>query len=245
LAKPKSEERIFDSGDKVTVGDYQIKEKWADEYMRNCTVDCQEKEYWVEIRAWSKNGSSRQLYYGSVTSEAEIQGLVSEFSVQPKLVFLDIGFDQSRILSMCARHGWTGIKGSGQHDFFTHVKSGQKYLKLFDRPKTEMTSERIWVTWFLIASNRVRDIFALLRDGKIPGVEFLSLDSAEYHKQAYSEIKKKVIDKKTGRTKWIWVKLRANHGFDTSCYSIASFLMYPGTCFPQGTVPDTDDDLVV
>lgn len=242
LAEPKNEEKIADGGDKAAIGEYDIKSDWADEVARFCTIDVQKTCYWMEVRAWAADGRSRQLYYGNVPNEESIKGVINDLKVPANCVFVDVGFEWSMTHSMIARNNWVGIRGSN-NDYFTHLIKAQRSNRLYSPFKFEYTSEKKFSKWMFIASNACRDILANLRDGK--GPEFLSLDNPDYHRQLFGEIRKKVIDKATNRTKWVWYKIRDNHSFDCSSYQVSIATMHPKIRFsadllPASIVQDTE-----
>lgn len=113
---------------------YNINEAWPEEAYRFMTVDPQKDftELRLVIRAWSKNGASRQLSRRLVESFDEVEKAQREFNVADQRVFVDVGYEQTKVARECARRGhwgiisgkrrwlcWNGLKGSDRESF-TH-----------------------------------------------------------------------------------------------------------------------------
>jgi Phage terminase large subunit (GpA) len=107
---------------------------WVDEAFRFMTVDCQKDftKLYVIIRAWSLTGESRQLCRRIVGSFEEAAAVQKEFTVADQRVFVDIGYEQTKVARECSKRGhwglvgaktrwlcWNGLKGS-DFETFTH-----------------------------------------------------------------------------------------------------------------------------
>lgn len=114
---------------------YDVKSSWPDELTRFMTVDCQKDftQFWIVVRAWSAKGESRQLARRKAESWEEVARIQKEFKVADQRVFVDIGYEQTKVARECSKHGhqslidgrsrwlcWTGLKGS-DFDTFTHI----------------------------------------------------------------------------------------------------------------------------
>jgi hypothetical protein len=53
----------------------------------------------------------------------------------------------------------------------------------------------------------------------------------------HGEVRKKTISKTTGKEKWVWYKVRANHGWDTSAMQVVVASMHPKISFNSDILP--------
>lgn len=108
---------------------------WPDEAFRFCLVDCQKDftKLYVLIVAWSKAGAVRELFWGCLENFELVAEKQQEFKVVDENVFVDIGYEQTRVAQECVKRGhfkqnaqgrntwmcWKGLKGSDT-DRFPH-----------------------------------------------------------------------------------------------------------------------------
>ena len=112
--------------------------QWPDEVARFFTVDVQESIFWGTIRQWSKDGRSRRVWFGRLTSYAEIEQRRVEFGVKPGLVAIDSGHrakGDSGVYAACVRYGWIALKGDPDKAFWHKEK---------DKRVQHSFSERAW-----------------------------------------------------------------------------------------------------
>lgn len=233
----------------VAMQSYDIKSDWKDEKYRVMTIDCQKDlmEFWYVIRAWSATGESRQLAFGKCDTFEQLREKQVELKVQDQLVFVDSGYNTSKVYNQCVKYGhivnlpsgqkqyvsWNATKGSPSRDFpHNDPNSNQPpdrriYAKkqwvdplngLPANPKQPAYKVPLW----LYSTNSVKDILRKLRDGK--SFPFLvPMDSKQYTEQMNSEILRKVKNKKTGHAEWIWVQVKQdNHAWDLEGMQIVS-----------------------
>jgi hypothetical protein len=106
--------------------EYNPKDPWPDEAFRFLSADRQAEDvYWVMIRAWSKTGKSRRLFFGRLYSEAAIEEKRAEFNVVPDCTVIDSGYrpkgDQG-VYAACIRYGWIAVKGTDEPHFWHMVQ---------------------------------------------------------------------------------------------------------------------------
>jgi phage terminase large subunit GpA-like protein len=197
---------------------------------RFMTVDVGGDHYWAVIAAWESGGRPTVLWEGYIPSdgadESELKRLGEQYNVKPQLHFIDIGFEQDRILDLCAKHGWTGIKGDGNHTHFRHKDKKEKLYSPMHRHRAKSGGVARFI---LIASNPVKDILA-----RMVANQQISLP-ADISKPFLSHMKcekrQAEIDPQTGaeKVKWIRPHSRANHLWDCMCYQVAAGLIM--NCF--------------
>lgn len=138
---------------------YDIKSDWKDEAHRTLIVDCQRdlEKFFYSVFAMSLAGEARELARGKADSFDELASIQADFKVKDQLVFLDCGFEMTRVLRECVRRGhvghvrrgnqlikvwlcWTGLKGSGQSTFL-HVR---EVVNPRTKTKTQLKEQRIY-----------------------------------------------------------------------------------------------------
>lgn len=139
---------------------YDIQSEWKEEAHRCLIVDCQRDlaKFFYSVFAMSMSGEARELKRGTAGSFDELAAIQAESKVKDQLVFLDCGFEMTRVLRECVRRGhvghvksgsgtikvwlcWTGLKGSG-FPTFTHVhrRTGNKEQRIYSPRKMYDTS---------------------------------------------------------------------------------------------------------
>lgn len=81
--------------------------------------------WWVAVRAWRSNGSSKLLYAGRVETTEAIEGIRERLNVQPRMVMQDAGHDPHSVYGDCVRFGWSCAFGSERRGW-EHILQGGK-----------------------------------------------------------------------------------------------------------------------
>lgn len=193
LARPWSEYQSADFR-RITYEPYEIASEWKEERFRFLTVDCQKdfKEFWFVVRAWAKNGESRQLDRGRLESWEHVAAKQAEWKIHDQDVAVDGGYEQTKVCDECVQHGhlgwrivsgerrqvwicWQILKGSRLETFeHQHQQTKARELKIYDRGKyltpTRMPSavgrSRVGVPYFMFSALHVSDILRRHRDGE-------------------------------------------------------------------------------
>lgn len=222
---------------------YDVSAKWADEKYRFLIVDCQRelKKFFVGVFACSLEGEDRELARETLTSFEEIAALQKKWEIKDQRVFLDCGYEMTKVLRACVQHGhigyvgrrkiwlcWTGLKGSGQ-ETFQHL-----------HPRTQVAENRIYsprkfydvnigtdgryprAPYYEWSNLHCKDLLRARRDGDAGVPKFLTLpdtadssDEWSYNAQMRSE--KRVVELKNGKKRAIWLPIketRPNHEWD-------------------------------
>ncbi len=212
--------------------DHENGEPIEGELTRFATIDAGGDHYWMVICAWKAGGACRVLWEGYVPSdggdEAKLLQICDAYKVQRRQTFIDIGYEQDRILDLCVKHGWTGIKGSGNHRSFPHPIAGGKTVeKLYSTLRRAKAKSGGLAHFILIASNEVKDILARIvaTEGRI---EYPADLSKPFESHMKCEVRQVEKHPKTGHEKVFWIRPnnRANHLWDAMCYQVAGALIF-------------------
>jgi hypothetical protein len=180
--------------------EYDVKSAWADEAYRFEIVDCQRdlQKFHAGVFAVSLAGESRELYRGTVGSFDDLAEIQKEWKVRDQHVFLDCGYEMTRVLRECVKRGhkgrmkgrkglfwfcWTGMKGSGR-ELFLHkrVVNGTvlSEWKIFSETKYYDTNVGTGgraprSPWFEFSNLHCKDLLRARRDGDANAPKFLFL----------------------------------------------------------------------
>ena len=212
------------------------REGLTDKQYRIMTVDKQRgsvrrgetPHYWVVARDWAP-GKSALLFEGRIDTDEEIEALREELKIMPILVWIDSGDGMTMmdVYRMCAKYGYTAIKGEDKNGYYHIIKGGEKDKeKTFRRYSPEqmqvVTLEDgtpVKVPLVLYSKQGIRDALYYLResdDFDFQTPEDVSEDYKEHHKA------ERLIDwtiPKTGQVIQIWKQgKRRNDLFVCECY---------------------------
>jgi hypothetical protein len=214
-------------------------EEWNEDEARSLCVDVQEDHYWVEARQWQTTGDSRQLYFGKVADQGDIERIREQFSIQPRCVFVDVRHQRSvgqfgvrPVYAMIVERGYQGLSGDNRKSFLWVEPDGRKIERFFSRvylgDPGSGTKEggRRWAKCYHFASHSVKNILARLRDGK--GAKWLCIPDKEYTRQMHAEQLRVRRNKITGRDELVWHQTRRdNHAWDLGQMGVVFALMHP------------------
>lgn len=195
------------------------------EARRFLTVDRQRDHFWAIVRAWRADGSSRLLFAGRLIEWSQITGLAERYKVAPMLVFIDARYDTEAVYSFCASQGYVALLGD-QAEEFLH-RRGRQVTKRFYSGVTRVNlgnRTALLVRW---SNSRIKDILGRLANGQIAAFEVPADVMVEYPDHMSSEIKRDVIDPRSGQLVQRWVRIgrRANHFWDCECMQVVGALM--------------------
>ena len=202
------------------------------EVRRFATIDAGGDHYWMVITSWKQGGTCRLIWEGYVPSdghdESALADIVKRYRVPPPQAFIDIGYEQDRILDLCVKHGWTGIKGEGNKRFFQHRNTAGKPVEKLYSPIKRARAKSGGVARFLfLASNPIKDVLArMLQAGD--QVEIPADVSKPF--ENHMKCERRTVEKhpKTGEEKSVWIRpgSKANHLWDCMCYAVAAALAF-------------------
>ncbi|EIQ01619.1 bacteriophage tail assembly protein [Opitutaceae bacterium TAV1] len=201
------------------------------EINRCITADFQEgrgsdtRHFIIVCRAWRDDGSSRLLWEGRLNTPADLYALQIALDVAPACVCVDGGHARNEVATWCARYGWTVLIGDDLETFPhtpRHRKRGEKptqrpYSMRFkiDPRRGQVGQGRRFAHAFTWSNPTVKKLTWNLRHGRGARWELPTDLSADYKAQIDTEVRKRVLDKKTGRPRYWWVTLdENNHAWD-------------------------------
>lgn len=232
---------------------YDVKLAWPEESFRPLIVDCQRdlKKFFFHVYAVSRAGEARMLDRGSLDSFDAIAEKQKQWGVKDQQVFLDVGYEMTKALRECVKHGhvqvirggrmkvwacWTGLKGSGQ-EIFRHERKAKKgknydwriYSKCDYYNVNIGTNDRHprapWYSW---SNLHCKDLLRARRDQdeNCPKLKVLpdtlpTTDPWSYHQQMRSEYRKE--EYRDGRKVSIWKLIK--EGRPNHDWDISSMLM--------------------
>lgn len=190
-----------------------------------------EDVYWVTVRAWSKTGESRRLWFGRCYSEADIEAKRIEFGVPPNCTVVDSGYrpkGDHGVYSACIRYGWVALKGEEDASFWHTVptRAGQPPLRVqkpwapksYGDPAEGTKKSGKKAPLFRFSSPTCADrVMGLIERGLWVEPEGDHTDEIErqYRIQMTAEYKKPKVNKFTGRREMVYVcPTGNNHAFD-------------------------------
>jgi len=193
--------------------------------LRIITVDCQMDHFFLVVRSWSAEGSSRLLWCERVLSWEDIDAVQSRFSVHSNLVFVDAGHAAYEVYRQCASRGWVALIGDRRATFVHKVRGGNPIQRFYSPRRKVVLGHNKSCSVFYWSNLNIKDTLARLRRNQDPanGVTWEVPDDVpdEYLAQMESEHRTKE------KGKWIWLQIgsRPNHYLDCEGMQTAAATM--------------------
>lgn len=230
-------EEMVDAAEPLVVSGYsrdevQAGSKIDGEAMRFATIDAGGDHFWMVVRAWWQGGESTLLWEGYVPGrggdETELAELVGRFGVEPNHTFIDIGYDEPRILNLIVRRGWVGIKGDGKTTGWpAETKSGKRVENPFSKIQRKAAPRGGIARWVWVATNPLKDMLARLSSGQGAEWRVFSDVSNAYRKHFKAERVEEFQIGREQQVKRVWVqKSRNNHLYDCEVYQVGAARMF-------------------
>lgn len=245
LALPwRAEEQEVLTVQTITLSDYTLAQVAAEplrkieaEAARFATLDRQRDHFWLCVRAWRADGSSRLLWWGKVLTVEQAEEIRARHGVEPQLFFEDAQYDTPQVYGDCVRFGWTALHGTGEEAFTHRLTKDRKVQRFYSPIKwSDVNGQRLrYMFW---ASEPVKDMLMALRQGRSHRWE-LPADVPDGYKvqlgfpmpgpdgqvrQRGGDVKRERINKQTGRPEWRWTKAGPNHAWDCEAMQVAAAL---------------------
>lgn len=230
-------EKILLRGSGYTLAGLDPKAKIENEANRFVTIDRQRDHFWISVRAWRRDGSSRLLYFSRVTTPEQCEEIRLQYGVEEQLCFEDAGYFPEGVYTDCAKYGWTALKGSGDN-YFTVEKNGAKIKRLWSNASMVQHNGKM-LPLFHWASDPIKDVLYNLRSGKGATWETPDDIGGEYPNQLSGDAKKPFLNKKSGRQEWRWQRRHANHAHDLEAMQVCVAMML-GILVPPDVKEETD-----
>lgn len=217
---------------------YDIHSEWSEEAHRVVIADCQRdlQKFFVSVFAASLSGEARELARETCASFDEIAAVQEKWKVKDQHVFLDCGYEMTKVLAECVKRGhvgkikigkrpvdvwlcWTGLKGSGQ-EMFVHAHPGTdaKEWRIYSQRKfydvnagTAMRGSR--APWYEWSNLHAKDLLRVRRDGdaNVPKLRFLpdtlpNSDPLSHFAQMRSERREEKFANGKKQARWLLIK---------------------------------------
>lgn len=193
--------------------------------LRIMSVDVQMNCFYLVVRAWSINGSSRLLWHEKVLTWEDIEDIQQRFSILPNLVFIDAGYNSYEVYKQCGKHRWIALMGDNRANFVHRLPQGKSVFRFYSPVKNIFISRDVKCRMHFWSNLNVKDTLARIRRNQNPenGAtwEVPTDISEDYLKQMESEYRIK-----KGNS-WIWEQIgnRPNHYPDCEAMNCAGALM--------------------
>lgn len=193
--------------------------------LRIMSVDVQMNCFYLVVRAWSINGSSRLLWHEKVLTWEDIEEIQKRFKILDNLVFVDAGYNSFEVYKHCGERNWIALMGDNRANFFHRLPNGKTVLRFYSPVKHIFISRYVKCRMHFWSNLNVKDTLARIRRNQNPADgatwEVPTDISEDYLKQMESEhrIKK--------GNSWIWEQIgnRSNHYLDCEAMNCAGALM--------------------
>ena len=193
--------------------------------LRIMSVDVQMNCFYLVVRAWSINGSSRLLWHEKVLTWEDIEEIQKRFKILDNLVFVDAGYNSFEVYKYCGERNWIALMGDNRANFFHRLLNGKTVLRFYSPVKHIFISRYVKCRMHFWSNLNVKDTLARIRRNQNPADgatwEVPTDISEDYLKQMESEhrIKK--------GNSWIWEQIgnRPNHYLDCEAMNCAGALM--------------------
>ncbi len=193
--------------------------------LRIMSVDVQMNCFYLVVRAWSINGSSRLLWHEKVLTWEDIEEIQKRFRILDNLVFVDAGYNSFEVYKHCGERNWIALMGDNRANFFHRLPNGKTVLRFYSPVKHIFISRYVKCRMHFWSNINVKDTLARIRRNQNPADgatwEVPTDISEDYLKQMESEhrIKKE--------NSWIWEQIgnRPNHYLDCEAMNCAGALM--------------------
>ncbi len=193
--------------------------------LRFLTVDVQMDCFYLVVRSWSAEGSSRLVWCERVLTWEDIEAVQQRFNVHDALVFVDAGYNSYEVYRQCGRHQWTALMGDSRATFTHKLKGGKTIQRFYSTARRIFISKGLKCRAFFWSNLQIKDTLARLRGNQDPanGVtwEVPGDIPEEYLKQMEGEHRVKKGNK------WVWEQIgkRPQHFWDAECMSVAAAYM--------------------
>ena len=216
-----------------SVKDYANKERIENEFLRFATIDRGKGHYWLLIRAWRADGTSKLLLYENIGTYEKLRETIGNYEVSPHLVFCDAGYEKLAVLKECCENGWVAVHGLPNVDSFVHKvrnmlgKVVREERKLFSQFEFYSVGKGLPpVRLINLATNRLKDITAHLRSGQGKAWEIPGDIGGIYLHQLTREAREEVRNSRTGAVQLAWQQgVKGNHSWDCEVYQTAAAMM--------------------
>lgn len=193
--------------------------KMEGETRRFMGVDRQINRYYVTVRAFRSDGSSRLLWGTQTQTKEQLLEIQKRMGLGNYECGLDCSYETEDGYKFCAENKWIALEGSESTQTWAHPDKTKRFYSQLQRHKTS----KGLCARYLFGGEKIKDILGRWRempeywetpdDPPVTYVDAISM----------SESKKEILNKKTGRAQWKWVTISKskNHYWDCEVMTIA------------------------
>lgn len=210
---------VEDSGPPYSTEDYVAGNTIEGEVMRIMTVDRQQAGFWVEVRAWTAEPASWQLWFGKVDTIDMVRALQQKYGVPDSCCAEDRRYQPASVDADCVRYGWRGMMGYKRKSWTMRNEETQQLENYpHSDPKFSAIGGGHNAPYYEISTFHMKELVASAVSGD--GIRWRQPTNGNplYGEHLAAEEKREV---RPGVWEWIEVKQNHNHGFDTSVMQVA------------------------
>jgi phage terminase large subunit GpA-like protein len=188
------------------------------EVLRTMTIDRQQSHFWVEVRAWTAEPASWQLFFGRIDTLDGVRAVQAQYQVPDPCVAQDRRYQPAQVDAECVRFGWRGLMGYPRKTWTLRNESTDQLENYpHSDPKFASVGGGISAAYYEFSTFHAKDIVAAAASGK--GIKWHQPSDVNplYREHLAAEEKKEV---RPGVFEWREVKQDNNHGFDTSAMQV-------------------------
>jgi hypothetical protein len=208
-----------DDGPEYDTGTFIAGNTIPGEVMRIMTVDRQQAGFWVEVRAWTAEPASWQLWFGKVDTIDMVRALQQKYGVPDQCCAQDRRYQPASVDADCVRFGWRGMMGYKRKSW-TMKNDATDQLENYPHsdPKFSAIGGGHNAPYYEISAFHMKELVASAVTGD--GIRWRQPTDGNtlYGEHLAAEEKREV---RPGVWEWIEVKQNHNHGFDTSVMQVA------------------------
>jgi hypothetical protein len=203
--------------------------------------------FFVIVRGWSLEGSSRLVWRERVPTWDEVLSLQERFTIHCNLVFVDAGHATYDVYRECAKHGWVALMGDRRATYVHRTKEGRSVHRFYSPRRKVVLGRGQTCSVFYWSNLNIKDMLARLRRNQDPERgptwEIAEDSGDDYLTQMESEQRVR----KGG--KWLWERIgkRPNHYWDCEVMQVAAAVMLKlvgQESVKAGTEPDEETEPV-
>jgi len=200
-----------------TTTTYQT-DKVPGEIMRVMTVDRQQSHFWCEIRAWTAEPASWQLFFGRVDTVDGLRLIQAQYQIPDACVAQDRRYQPAQVDAECVRFGWRGLMGYPRKTWTLRSDTtGALENYPHSDPKFASVGGGYSAPYYEFSSFHAKDIVAAAATGKSFKWHQPVDRNPLYAEHLAAEEKRET---RPGVYEWKEVRQDNNHGFDTSAMQV-------------------------
>jgi energy-coupling factor transporter ATP-binding protein EcfA2 len=207
--------------------DFEHGELIEGETVRFLTVDRQKNHFWIAIRAWRADGSSRLLRADRIGDWPEIIKLQKAYHVLHPGVAIDSGYDSTEVKAFCAANGFLCLRGDRINSWQHKDAKGNLSKRPYSPFQANYTVDNKICYLVFFSNLHVKDTLNLLRMGRLVPFETMDNVLPEYPLHMSSEIRRDVVS--TGgemSQRWIKIEGRDNHMWDAEVMQVCMAIQF-------------------